>query len=69
MRCVTANLRLNYKLTLVMVDLSKVAILTYPSAFGASVGVTPFEFCRDRRQQKKLEPLRYRAALFARSYV
>jgi len=33
-------------------------------AFGAPVGVTPFQFRRDRRS-KKLESQRYRVALFA----
>jgi len=30
----------------------KSPILTYPPAFGASICVTPFEFCRDLRHHK-----------------
>jgi len=39
-----------------------------PSVFGASVGVTPLEFCRGFRHQKT-ESLGYHVALFVWSYV
>ena len=59
--------------TLVTVDVFKLKqvicrkspILTFPLAFGASVGVTPFEFCRNLRHRKTRERLGYRVAWFS----
>jgi len=43
----------------------KLPILTYPPAFGAPIGVTPFEFRPETLSTRRQESLGYRVALFA----